>query len=241
MTMKKLSTLLASAAVVALVAGNAMAGTPSHGSMHHAGAHHVSAPKLSKKLRRDPAVKAYIQANDLMHKDMNIAYSGNADVDFVRGMIPHHQGAVDMAKVQLQYGKDEELKELTRRIITWQEAEIGFMKQWLAGRNSAWQASNACERKSVAAYINSMANMHRDMNIQYTGDADYDFVKGMIPHHQGAIDMAWVLKEHGASHDLRQLADDIIRSQGQEIRWMEAWLAKHPAPEKPKKKRHKKA
>lgn len=74
---------------------------------------------------------AYEKANATMHHGMNIVYSGNADVDFVNGMIAHHQGAVDMAKVQLQYGKDPELKKLSQEIIESQEKEILFMKEWL--------------------------------------------------------------------------------------------------------------
>jgi uncharacterized protein (DUF305 family) len=45
-----------------------------------------------------------------MHRDMAISFTGNADIDFVRGMIPHHQGATDMARVVLQFGKDEQTK-----------------------------------------------------------------------------------------------------------------------------------
>lgn len=79
-----------------------------------------------------PADKAYGDAMVKMHQDMDIKLSGNADVDFVRGMIPHHQGAIDMAKVVLEYGKDPEIKELATTVIKDQEAEIDKMKAWLA-------------------------------------------------------------------------------------------------------------
>ncbi len=75
--------------------------------------------------------KAYNDAMGKMHKDMMITYSGDADADFVRGMIPHHQGAIDMAKIELKYGKDPELRKLAEAVVTAQEAEIKEMKAWL--------------------------------------------------------------------------------------------------------------
>ena len=66
-----------------------------------------------------------------MHKDMAITYSGDADRDFLAGMIPHHQGAIDMARVVLQYGKDPKVKAMAEKIIKDQEAEIAEMKAML--------------------------------------------------------------------------------------------------------------
>eukprot|EP01042_Synura_sphagnicola_P032328 gene32328-41601_t len=80
------------------------------------------------------ATQAYKAANDTMHKEMGIAFSGDADVDFARGMIPHHQGAVDMAKVVLAHGKDPELRKLAESVIAEQEKEIAFLRDWLKKR-----------------------------------------------------------------------------------------------------------
>jgi hypothetical protein len=78
-----------------------------------------------------PATRAYRDANAKMHRDMDISYSGDADVDFVRGMIPHHQAAIDMARVVLEHGKDEQIKKLAADVIREQEREIAEMREWL--------------------------------------------------------------------------------------------------------------
>jgi uncharacterized protein (DUF305 family) len=69
---------------------------------------------------------------DKMHMAMAaIAQSGNTDADFVRLMIPHHEGAIDMAKVQLLHGKDPQMRRLAQEIITDQQLEIELMQRWL--------------------------------------------------------------------------------------------------------------
>ena len=120
--MKTIRNSLAGAALVALasIGGVAVAQQMEHGG-------HVSAAMTMPA----DAKAAFEAANAKMHKDMAIALTGDADVDFVRGMIPHHQGAIDMAKVQLQYGKDSEVRKLAQDIIKAQETEIAWMKGWL--------------------------------------------------------------------------------------------------------------
>ena len=76
------------------------------------------------------ADKALMNSMKTMDKDMNAPMTGDADKDFVAMMTPHHQGAVAMAKVELQYGKDRKLRRLAKDIVKAQEREIAFMKAW---------------------------------------------------------------------------------------------------------------
>lgn len=78
------------------------------------------------------ATAAFIAASDAMHSAMDIPYTGNADVDFIAGMIPHHQGAVDAARIVLEHGTDSEVRAFAEAIIAAQQAEIDWMTAWLA-------------------------------------------------------------------------------------------------------------
>lgn len=71
-----------------------------------------------------------------MHGAMAAETTGDVDIDFMRMMIPHHQGAIDMAKIVIENGKDPEVRKLAEDIVKAQEAEIAFIKTWLA-RNGA--------------------------------------------------------------------------------------------------------
>lgn len=88
-------------------------------------------PMAHGSASKNPSSEAFLAANAKMHKAMSAPMTGDADVDFVRGMIGHHQGAIDMAKVELQYGKDEKIRKLAQDIIKAQEGEIAMMKDWL--------------------------------------------------------------------------------------------------------------
>jgi hypothetical protein len=86
----------------------------------------------SQTANQSEAVKAYMAAMDKMHGPMaEGVQDGNPDRAFVRSMIPHHQGAIDMAKVVLQHGKDEQTKKWANDVIRDQQREIDEMLAWL--------------------------------------------------------------------------------------------------------------
>lgn len=100
----------------------------------HGGHSGHSTPAQSARTPDTPATQGYRQANEKMHKNMDITFSGKADVDFVRGMIPHHLGAIDMANVALQHAKDERVRKWAEDVIREQEREIAEMQAWLKTR-----------------------------------------------------------------------------------------------------------
>jgi uncharacterized protein (DUF305 family) len=87
---------------------------------------------MAKAAGKGPAAELFDKINAEMHAAMAVEWSGDADVDFIKTMIPHHQGAVYMAQVVLDHGKDEVVRKLAQEIISAQETEIALMKAWLA-------------------------------------------------------------------------------------------------------------
>lgn len=85
----------------------------------------------------DPGWPELMQSMDAMHRAMaTLKTSGDSDIDFVKMMLPHHQAAIDMAKTQLIYGKDPQMRRLAQEIITDQQSEIDLMQLWLKQHES---------------------------------------------------------------------------------------------------------
>ena len=168
--------------------------------------------------------KAFTTAHNLMMRDMGGSLSGNADVDFARLMIPHHQGALDMADVEINYGKDQTVLALARRMSAAQQPEIDRLTAWQKAHSApASIATNAATAAYGAASDKMMNGMMGD-SMAHSGNADRDFVKIMIPHHQGAIDVANVELKYGSDPDLKALAQTVVTAQQAEIDEMTTWL-----------------
>ncbi|UVF18466.1 DUF305 domain-containing protein [Microvirga terrae] len=140
--MKTITKTIAALAITAM-AGVAYAQTShqGHGSMPMPGAMPMGNmdPAAMQKMMQDmmpsandPASTKDFKAADMqMMRNMHVPYTGNADVDFRTHMIPHHQGAVEMAKVALKHAKDPETKRMAQKIVDDQEKEIAEMQDWL--------------------------------------------------------------------------------------------------------------
>ena len=141
-----------------------------------------------------------------------------SDRRFIDMMVPHHEGAVEMAEVALENSGREEILDLSRDIVRTQEAEIEELKDIKQ------------EEFGTAEIPTGMSG--GDMEMMGMMDADvlarerpFDraFIDAMIPHHESAIDMANVVLEESENPHLRELATDIVEAQEREIAQMEGW------------------
>jgi uncharacterized protein (DUF305 family) len=163
---------------------------------------------------------------------MKIKPSNDVDRDFVAMMVPHHQGAIDMAEAELSYGHNELLRRLAQEIIVTQQQEIAVMR--LALVSAAASPSTGPEEAPFLAKSNAaMTRMMAAMKIKPFNDVDRDFVAMMVPHHQGAIDMAEAELNYGHNEPLLGLAQEIIATQEQEIVVMRHALGKPLPPSVP--------
>ena len=132
---------MVAAAATASIAGIAYAQSShqGHGNMPMSGTTGSMDPASMQKMMQDmmPApndaesTKDFKASQMAMMKNMHVPFTGNPDVDFRSQMIPHHQSAVEMAKVALKHAKDPETKAMAQKIISDQEKEIAEMQAWL--------------------------------------------------------------------------------------------------------------
>jgi uncharacterized protein (DUF305 family) len=152
----------------------------------------------------------------------------NFDLRFIDAMIPHHQGAVEMANVAQQKSKRPEIKNLADNIIKSQNQEITQMKQW----RQAWYPKAGDKPMAYDSQMGHTMEMSSDqmqamMMSQNLGaaDAEFDlrFINAMIPHHEGAVTMAKDVLSKSKRPEIKQLAQGIIKAQNTEIKQMQQW------------------
>lgn len=186
----------------------------------------VNAEKMSDML------KDYTKSMTSMHNEMMVGMGYNdPDTAFAKGMLGHHRGAVDMAKIELKYGTDETMRILAQDIINSQQLEIDILNKWLASHPDAPKPKPNTEAMQEA-YAKGMNTMHSDMMLGIAEPvADMAFARGMLPHHIGAVDMAKVQLQYGTDEEMRKLAQDIIDAQQPEIELIQNWIAANKAPD----------
>lgn len=152
----------------------------------------------------------------------------NYDLRFIDAMIPHHQGALEMAQEALKKSQRPEIKKLAQNIIDAQNQEISQMKQW----RQTWYAKFGDTPMAWSSQMNHMMPMDSAMKQSMMmsgdlgpGDQDFDlrFLNAMIPHHEGAVVMAEDALNKSQRSEIKKLSSEILSSQKAEIEQMKQW------------------
>ena len=153
--------------------------------------------------------------------------AGNVDRHFIEEMIPHHEGAIAMAKLALEKSKRPEMLKLAAEIIKAQEQEIVDMRAWYEvwfGVTVPADSTGSMGGMGHGAGMH-MGGMEGDLAaLAAAADFDREFVRQMIPHHEMAVMMARMLAAGTSRSEMKQLAANIIASQSSEIVLMRGWL-----------------
>ena len=154
--------------------------------------------------------------------------ANNLDQHFIEQMIPHHEGAIEMAKLAQERSKRPEILTLAKAIIQSQSQEITQMQTWYKN----WYGTEVPVNSTVGMGM-GRGMMHGGMMGGQTSDieslknaANFDeaFLQEMIPHHQMAVMMAQMLLSGSNRPEMKQLGQDIITAQEAEIEQMRSWL-----------------
>ena len=180
---------------------------------------------------QEPAEKADgIDHSQMNHGSMDMGSNGMArqmvmengkysDKAFIDAMVPHHQGAIEMARVALKNAEHAEIKELSQNIISSQQAEIEELK---AIMKEEFGTSNVPMEMSPEQ-LRSMGMMMDPQELANREPFDKAFIDAMIPHHQSAIEMAEVAYEKSKNPRIKELAENIMSAQKREIEQMKQW------------------
>ena len=152
--------------------------------------------------------------------------SQNIDQHFIVQMIPHHEGAIDMAKIALQKSKRPEIISLANGIIEAQTREINDMTSWYQSWfGSAPPQGGIGMQGGGMMHMSGMTGDTSVLSSVSAADFDREFIDQMIPHHEMAVMMASMLAATTNRAEMKTLADNIITSQSREIEMMRNWRA----------------
>lgn len=211
------------------------AGDHAHAGMDHGTTDNTGADNADSDYARYMQEETAIM--DRMMRDMELTKdTGNAALDFLDGMIPHHEAAIAMAESYLNHGGDQEkLKPLAEDIITAQKSEITQMKDMMKRITDSGKTDLEAAGAYREAYQKMMTGHHDGHNpgdnmsgsgntSGASGTIDTAFAEGMIMHHQMAVDMAKAILDNTDEQDVLTLARQIIDAQEEEISLMQEVL-----------------
>lgn len=168
-------------------------------------------------------------AMDKMMKDMHQReMTGNADYDLISMLKSHHQGAVDMAKVELESGTEPKLKQIAQNIVDKQSKEIQMLDDMLKSADKSKEDYQPSDKNSGLGK-DMDANMMKMMEMDHgtPGSVDHEFASMMIKHHKDGIDMGNIIVKHSKMAEFKSMAQKMIDDQTKEIAELETAMSQH--------------
>lgn len=168
-----------------------------------------------------------VQKDSSEYKTFAALYGDDFDKRYIADMIVHHQGAVTMANLALQHAEREDIKQMSRDIITSQSKEITDMERWQQewgyGDGSAHQHMSHGDDDGAMDMSDHMDMMMQPLEGKTGAAFDKEWIKQMIIHHQGAIDMSAPAEQNAKHQEIKDLAREVITAQTKEIEQMKQW------------------
>lgn len=153
------------------------------------------------------------------------------DQQFIDAMVPHHDSAIEMAKLALERAEHPELKQLAGEVVATQGSEIARMRQWRHDWFGGHSAPAMDSPPGTADVKTGQSMMSGTMGMKEMVDGlrsaqpfDRAFLEAMVPHHGSAIEMAEQAQERAEHPEIKRLADEIVRAQKRETSTMKSWL-----------------
>jgi uncharacterized protein (DUF305 family) len=153
-----------------------------------------------------------------MARQMVMENGRYSDKRFIDAMVPHHQGAIEMAEVALKKAEHQQIRDLAEDIITAQEAEIEELKKIKQREFGTSEVPTELSDKEM-----EMMGMMDPQQLAKQQPFDRAFIDAIIPHHRSAIAMAEVVLEESENEQIRGIARDIVDAQRREIEQMKQW------------------
>jgi uncharacterized protein (DUF305 family) len=204
---------LLAAAALTLAACGGNTGGQGHGSMDHG-----TGPGGDHSQRSSQGGETSSEEMAAMSREMVMPNGEYSDKAFIDAMVPHHEGAVEMAEVALKQAEHPEIKEVAEDIVSSQRAEIGMFGEIRERRYGSAESNAEMDEMDMRAM-----GMSDPRELAQADPFDKAFIDEMIPHHESAIAMARVALEESEDGEIRRIARDIVSAQEREIAQMKEW------------------
>lgn len=160
-----------------------------------------------------------MQIMQQMMQDMqSMQPTGDPDHDFAMMVRRHHEGAIAMAKVELEHGQHQELQTMAEKMIAEQKKDNEKFNAFLLKHQP--QHTDGFGKKAI-----EMAKKASQENMEMQNDVDLDFASLMIRHHNDGIEMTNEYLKSGKEEEIRNIADNEVASQSEDIKKLEKFLA----------------